>query len=118
VFASKEKLVLAWHISKTRTEKDAIQLFKKAWKTTQHTPEILTTDGLAQYPLALQKVLGRKNTHHIGVEEFGPNNYIERLFREIKRRIKWFSTFRAQHSHKHSSIYSFTVTTITNPTKH
>lgn len=100
VFAPKHKLVIAWHLSKTRTEQDAITLFKKALKATKHRPQTLTTDQLPQYALALRKVLGRINVKHIVVEKLGDNNPIERFFREVKRRIKWFSTFRAKHSAK------------------
>lgn len=98
VFDPDHKLVIAWHISETRTEQDAVELFNKALKATKHRPELLTTDQLAQYPLALQKVLGRIYVKHVIVYDLGPNNGIERFFREVKRRLKWFTTFRAKHS--------------------
>ena len=62
-------------------------------------PARIITDGLKQYCHAIKKVIRwnwriqKKN--HIISSGVGKNAFIERLKREIKRRIKWFSTFHS-----------------------
>ena len=99
VYCADTKQVLAWHISKKRTYKDARILFHQALKTAQTKPELVITDGLYQYAAAIRRGIGwhwriyRKK--HIIDSGIGKNSIIERLNREIKRRIKWFSTFQS-----------------------
>src|SRR3989338_6878087 len=75
--------VLAWHISKKRK---------------------IITDGLKQYCYAIKKVIGWswrvQKEKHIVSSGIGRNWYIERLNREIKRRLKWFSTFQSINGDK------------------
>jgi putative transposase len=91
--------VIAWHISKGRLLKDAYALMKKAKQQSNSIrPERIITDGLWQYPVAVYKVMGwtwkEHKKRHIVDSGIGKNWFIERLNREIKRRIKWFSTFQ------------------------
>jgi transposase-like protein len=91
--------VLSWHISKRRTIKDARILLRAAMQTAGVRPKQIITDGLCQYVYAIKKEIGwnykEQKTRHIVSSGIGRNWFIERLNREIKRRIKWFSTFQS-----------------------
>ena len=91
--------VLSWHISKRRTIKDARILLRAAMQTAGIRPKQIITDGLCQYVYAIKKEIGwnykEQKTRHIVSSGIGRNWFIERLNREIKRRIKWFSTFQS-----------------------
>ena len=98
VFCADTKQVLAWHISKKRLFKEAKKVLSDALKVAGIRPEKIITDGLYQYTAAIKKVMGwhwrvyrRKHVIDSGI---GKNAIIERLNREIKRRVKWFSTFQ------------------------
>jgi len=100
IFSRESKHVIAWHISETRLLKDAIAVLKKAKKTTNGVrPKLIVTDGLWQYPVAIKKVIGWSwrihRERHLVDSGIGKNAIIERVNREIKRRIKWFSTFQS-----------------------
>lgn len=94
VFDPKHKLVLAWHIGWFRILKDAVAVLRKALKATGCRPKQLLTDHLPTYRKAMNKVLGYRFTKHTP-RGLGGNNHIERFFREVKRRVKWFSSFRS-----------------------
>ena len=91
--------VLAWHISKKRKIKDAKIVLQKALDVAGTKPAKIITDGLKQYCYAIKKVIGWnwriQKEKHIVSSGIGKNWYIERLNREIKRRIRWFSTFQS-----------------------
>lgn len=91
--------VLAWRISKKRKIRDAIILLKKALEVAGINPKKIITDGLKQYCYAIKKVIGWnwrvQKERHIVSSGIGRNWFIERLNREIKRRLKWFSTFQS-----------------------
>jgi transposase-like protein len=91
--------VLSWRITKGRFFKDAKKLMQDALNVAGTRPESITTDGLYQYAAAIKKVMGWKwniyREKHIIDSGIGKNWFIERLNREIKRRIKWFSTFQS-----------------------
>ena len=92
--------VIAWEISKTHLLKDARAVLKKAMKQTKGVrPKKIITDGLWQYPVAIKKEVGwnwrELKKRHVVDSGIGKNYFIERLNRENKRRIKWFSTFQA-----------------------
>ena len=94
-----EEGVLAWHISKKRLHKEAVTVIRKALDIAGTRPRKITTDGLYQYQSAIKKVIGwnwkvQKKCHIID-SGIGKNAIIERLNREIKRRLKWFSTFQS-----------------------
>ena len=91
--------VLSWRISKKRTIKDARILLKKALEVAGIKPAKIITDGLKQYCYAIKKIIGwnwrAQKEKHIVSSGIGRNWFIERLNREIKRRLKWFSTFQS-----------------------
>ena len=91
--------VLSWRITKGRFFKDAKNLMQDALNVAGTRPESITTDGLYQYAAAIKKVMGWKwniyREKHIIDSGIGKNWFIERLNREVKRRIKWFSTFQS-----------------------
>ena len=91
--------VLALRISKKRKIRDARLLLKKALEVAGIKPKRIITDGLKQYCYAITKVIGWnwrvQKEKHIVSSGIGRNWYIERLNREIKRRLKWFGTFQS-----------------------
>jgi transposase-like protein len=91
--------VLAWQISKGRFFNNAKKLFQDALVVAGCKPKEIITDGLYQYSAAIYKVMGwhwrEHKRKHIRDSGIGKNWFIERLNREIKRRIKWFSTFQS-----------------------
>lgn len=91
--------VLAWHISKLRLHKEAVRVLRTALDVAGTRPAKITTDGLWQYQSAIKKVMGwyykEQKKRHVIDSGIGKNAIIERLNREIKRRIKWFSTFQS-----------------------
>ena len=99
VYCANTKQILSWCISKKRLFKYAKKLFQKAMEIAQIRPEKIITDGLYQYAAAIKKVMGWKwnvyRKKHVIDSGIGKNALIERLNREIKRRIKWFSTFQS-----------------------
>ena len=99
VYCHETRVVLAWHISKKRLFKDAKAVLKKAKDNAGMRPEKIITDGLYQYQAAIKKVFGWKwniyKKSHIVDSGIGKNAILERLNREVKRRIKWFGTFQA-----------------------
>ncbi|HIH12879.1 TPA: DDE-type integrase/transposase/recombinase [Candidatus Woesearchaeota archaeon] len=99
VYCAKTKQVLAWHLSKGRYYKDAKLVMQKALEIAGTRPEKIITDGLWQYQSAIKKVRGWEwhtyKKKHVVNSGIGKNVIIERLNREVKRRIKWFSTFQS-----------------------
>lgn len=94
-----EELILAWHISKKRLHKDAKIVLQKALDVTGIRPEQIITDGLYQYQSAIKKVIGwnwkEQKVRHVIDSGIGKNAILERLNREVKRRIRWFNTFQS-----------------------
>ena len=72
---------------------------QKALQVAGIKPARIITDGLKQYCYAIKKIIGwnwrLQKEKHIVSSGVGRNWYIERLNREIKRRIKWFCTFQS-----------------------
>lgn len=100
IYCKESSHVIAWHISKSHLLKDAIAVLKKAKERCQGVrPKKIITDGLWQFPVAIYKVMGwswREHWKRHAVDSgIGKNAFIERLNREIKRRIKWFSFFQS-----------------------
>lgn len=99
VYCAETKQVLAWRISQTHLLNDAIAVLQKAKQRVNGArPEKIVTDGLWQYNVAIRKVMGWHWTEHkqryIKDSGIGKNSLVERVNREVKRRIKWFSTFQ------------------------
>lgn len=95
VLDPENKVVLAWHISKGWSMKDAVHVLKTAFERTGNAPWQIITDHLPLYVRAIRKVFYRKQCPEHYQDTLQRNNHIERLFREVKRRTKWFSAFRA-----------------------
>ncbi len=100
VYGHDTKQIIAWHLSKTRLLPDAISVMRLAYANNKFIrPEKITTDGLWQYPVAIYKTLGwnwkEHKQHHIIDSGIGKNAFVERLNKEVKRRVKWFSTFQS-----------------------
>ena len=91
--------VLSWRISKGRFFEDAKKLMQDALYVAGTRPKKIITDGLYQYAAAIYKAMGwnwkEHKEKHIVDSGIGKNWYIERLNREVKRRVKWFSTFQS-----------------------
>lgn len=99
VYSKEARQVLAWHISIGRFFKDAKKVILMAKKRAGGRPAKIITDGLWQYPPAIKKAMGwhwtvQKKCHIID-SGVGKNAHIERVNKEIKRRIKWFGSFQA-----------------------
>jgi len=99
VYCANTRQVLAWHISKSRTFDDAKKVITEALLVAGVRPEKIITDGLWQYQAAIKKVIGwhrrKYKKKHIVDSGIGKNALIERLNREVKRRVKFFSTFQS-----------------------
>ena len=102
VYGRDTKQVLAWHLSKTHLLPDALAVIQQAYDNNKHVrPRTITTDRLWQYPVAIYKIMGwtwkTQKQHHIIDSGIGKNAFIERVNREIKRRLKWFNTFQSHN---------------------
>jgi transposase-like protein len=100
VYCAETKQVLAWPISQTHLLKDAAAVLQKAkQRVNNQRPERIVTDGLWQYNYAIYKVMGWNWKEHkqryIIDNGIGRNAVLERVNREVKRRVKWFSTFQS-----------------------
>jgi len=105
VYCFETKKVLSWHISKKRLYKDAKTVLQKALDNVNGIlPEKIITDGLYQYSAAIRKTIGWnwriQKERHIKSSGIGLNAPIEEVNREIKRRIKWFTSFQAMEGAK------------------
>jgi|TARA_Y100000310_G_C20638236_1_gene792410 transposase-like protein len=91
--------VLAWHISRKHLIKHAKHVMQQALQVAGTRPEKIITDGLWQYPVGIYKAMGwSKKEHrkrHIQDSGVGLNAPIERVNKEIKRRLKWFGSFQS-----------------------
>jgi putative transposase len=92
--------VLSWKLSQKRTMNAARKTLRAAMGVNGGLrPERIITDGLSHYARAIMKEIGwnyrEQKKKHIVSGGIGLNWFIERLNREIKRRLKWFSTFQS-----------------------
>ena len=90
VMDSKSRFLLATHVSKTRTVKDAEKLFQKALAAATDAPAEIVTDGMLAYPIAIDNVFGKKQRHTVteGIYARNNNNLSERLQGTLKERTK------------------------------
>ncbi len=98
VYCIETKQVLSWHISKKRLHKHARTVLEKAKQVAGDRPQKIITDGLYQYASAIKKVMGWQwriyRKKHIIDSGVGKNSPVERVNKEVKRRIKWFGSFQ------------------------
>lgn len=99
VYCRETRQVLAWYISKTHLLKDAVAVLQQAKQRVSKRPEKIITDGLWQYNVAIYKVMGwswwEHKKRYMKDSGIGKNAFVERVNREVKRRVKWFSSFQA-----------------------
>jgi len=95
VWCPRNKLVLSWKLSKERSPEDITWVLKNAVENAGFRPREIVTDGFWGYEWAVKKVFGWRFVKHTVESGLGHNNPIERQNREIKRRVKWFSSFRS-----------------------
>ena len=100
VYCKETRQVLSWYISKTRQIQHARAVLRKARQRVNKSPQQIITDGLWQYPAAVKKEMKwhwrealKRHTIHSGI---GKNAFVERVNKEVKRRVKWFSTFQSR----------------------
>ena len=87
------RFLIASHLSRTRTKKDATKLFYMAKLRSKMTPTAILTDKLQAYHGAFNKVFykSRRTTSHLTSEGFGSPtniNLIERFHGTVKQRTK------------------------------
>ena len=91
VMDAKTRYLLATHLSKTRTIKDAEALFRRAKARSATTPKEVITDGLASYREGVERVFGGDTKHLVskGIRSSELNNNLaERLHGTIRERNK------------------------------
>lgn len=98
VLCSTTRLVLAWRLRKDSNAEEIVALFREAIANAGFRPAEIVTDGSSQYPWKVKKAFGWRFVKHTVQKGLGHNQKIERHFREVKRRLKWFSSFRTKES--------------------
>lgn len=90
VMDADSRYLLATHISKTRTTRDAETLFRKAKSRAAHPPTTIVTDGLKSYQDGIERVFGGDTKHVVsqGIRHEINNNMSERLQGTIRERTK------------------------------
>ena len=90
VMDARSRFLLATHVSHTRTVKDAERVFRKALAAATDPPAEIVTDKLLAYPIAIDKVFGKKmrHTQTEGIYAKLNNNLSERLQGTLKERTK------------------------------
>lgn len=102
VYCKETRQVLAFHLTQTHLLKDAIAVLQLAKKRVGKRPEKIVTDGLWAYETAIKKVMGwhylEQKRRYVKDSGIGKNSFVERVNREIKRRVRWFSVFQSFES--------------------
>ncbi len=90
VMDAKTRFLLATHLSKRRTTRDAVQLFRKAKARAAKPPKRIRTDRLAAYIDGIEQVFGGDTRHvrTMGVRSPLHNNLSERLQGTLRERTK------------------------------
>lgn len=97
VLDAETRMLLATHISRTRTMDDTRRPMKNAKRATPTRPDEILTDGMQAYPLAISKEFGKMggpkgytNPHRLvpSIRAKVSNNRIERLHGSEKDRIR------------------------------
>lgn len=94
VWCPRNKLVLSWALSKDRCCDDIVGVLHKAVENAGFRPREVVTDGWHAYGWAVKKAFGWRCVKHTVESGLGHNNPVERQNREVKRRVRWFSSFR------------------------
>ena len=95
IIDAQTKVLVASHLSGTRTIKDAEELFEKSVKIAKRKPVSIYCDGLPAYIDGYNKVFYtmRKDTRpelirRVGIKAINNNNPVERLHCTLKDRLK------------------------------
>jgi putative transposase len=92
IIESKTRFLLASHISRSRTTRDAQILMEKASEIAGKAPKIVVTDGLRAYQDATERTWGSDTTHIIGspfeTSDDENTNLIERFHSTLKTRTE------------------------------
>jgi len=90
VMDTQTRFILASHLSRTRTIRDAETLFKQAKVRAANPPKRIVTDRLAAYPEGIERVFGGDVKHmpSHGITAPDNNNMMERLNGSIRERTK------------------------------
>ena len=91
VMDGRSRFILASHVSRTRTIRDAETLFREAHRNSGgRAPKVLITDGLAAYVEGSDRVFGLRTHHDVsgGIRAEDNNNLMERLNGTIRERTK------------------------------
>ena len=90
VMDAKTRFLLATHLSKRRTTRDAVQLFRKAKARAAKPPKRIRTNRLAAYIDGIEQVFGGDTRHvrTMGVRSPLHNNLSERLQGTLRERTK------------------------------
>jgi transposase-like protein len=86
VVERRARRVLAWLVSNNRRKKNARRVFEKAVAAAGGLPSIIVSDGYKGYA----SVFKRYDVVHVVDSAFGFNALIERVNREVKKRLKYF----------------------------
>ena len=100
VYCKETRQVLAFHLTQTHLLKDAIAVLQKAkQRVSGKRPEKIVTDGLYAYNVAIKKVMGwnwrEHKARYVKDSGIGLNSFVERVNREVKRRVRCFSSFQS-----------------------
>ena len=97
IIDSRTRFLLASHLSRTRTTKDARQLMEKAASKAHRAPRIVITDKLAAYLDGIETAFGA-DTQHVQGSPFDVDNntnLIERFHGTLKQRTKVLRGFKS-----------------------
>jgi transposase-like protein len=105
IIDSETRFLIASHVSKTRTEKDAEKLFAMAKLRSKTRPLVIITDKLGQYNKAFNRVfysnLKEHRVVHLKSEGFEAEintNLIERFHSTVKQRTKVMRDLKEKNS--------------------
>jgi putative transposase len=104
IMDSETRFLIATHMSKTRTTRDAHALMKQAYERTGKIPRVIYTDKLRAYLDGIELTFGADTTHKQGspFDVENNTNLIERFHSTIKSRTK---VMRGLHSKESARKY-------------
>ena len=90
VIDEETRFLLASHLSRTRTIRDAQAFFDRAAERSAHMPTHIVTDKLRSYIDGIERVFGADTVHvqSEGMASPSHNNFIERFHGTLKQRTK------------------------------
>jgi len=90
IIDARTRFLIATHISRTRTIKDAYMLMKKAYGITGKIPRVIYTDKLNSYLDGIERTFGADTKHKQGspFDVENNTNLIERFHGTLKQRTK------------------------------